>query len=66
MISTPLMYMYTDKLQENSAMNNLVPKQNKRTWTILGSNLLFLPKSKYIMEMDMWSIMWKVTLKYRL
>ena len=45
------MYMYTDKLQENSAMNHLVPKQHKRTWTILGSNLLFLPKSKYIMEM---------------
>ena len=66
MISTPLMYMYTDKLQENSAMNYLVPKQHKRTWTILGSNLLFLSKSKYIMEMDMWSIMWKVTLKYRL
>ena len=66
MISTPLMYMYTDKLQENSAMNHLVPKQNKRTWTILGSNFFFLPKSKYIMEMDTWSIMWKVTLKYRL
>ena len=42
MISTPLMYMYTDKLQENSAMNRLVPTQHKRTWTILGSNLLFL------------------------
>ena len=53
MISTPLMYMYADKLQENSVMNHLVPKQHKRKWTILGSNLFFLPKPKYITEMDM-------------
>ena len=39
------MYMYTDKLQENSAMNHLVPKQNKRTWTILGSNVINNVKS---------------------
>lgn len=51
MISKPL--MYADKLQENSVMNHLVPKQHKRTWTILGYNLLFLPKSKCIVEMDM-------------